>query len=92
MFWFLNISIILLILVQFFKYWNLSKGKLLSVYLLTIVVGIANIILDAIIAFTNPALMGMLFYTILNLWSILMAANGLVRLKREKDARLNSTN
>lgn len=92
MFWTLNISIFLLIILQFINHWNLSKGKLLFVYSLTIVIAVSNIVLDAIIATLNPALIGMLMYTLVNLWSILMATKGLLRLKKENDARFNSTN
>lgn len=85
MFWFLNLSIILLIILQFINHWNLSKGKLMLVYPLTIVVGVSNIILDAIIAIYNPELSGMVLYTISNIWSIIMATKGLLRLRKEKN-------
>jgi len=85
MFWFFNISIILLITLQFINHWNLSKGALRIVYPLTIIIAVSNIILDLIIALYSPQLSGMILYTISNLWSIFMATKGLIRLRKTKN-------
>jgi uncharacterized membrane protein len=69
--------------LQFFNNWALSKGNLKIVYPLIIVMSICNIIIDLYLCVIHPEQIGIMVYTISNLWAMWMATKGIKRLKEE---------
>lgn len=75
---------VLVVGLQFFNHWNLSKGNLKLSYPLIIAIAIANIIVDVYLTFIHPEQIGVLIYTFANVWAIWMAIKGLIRLRKEQ--------
>jgi uncharacterized membrane protein len=66
------------------KNWKLSRGHLLPVYWLNIVMGCAGTILNIGVVAAMPSMWGILSFCGLNVWVVWAAVLGLLRLRREK--------
>jgi len=73
------------------NHWFLSKGKLHVSYPVIIVACICYIIIETILALRDPVQMGIFVFNITNVWAIIMATKGLLRLKEEKKNENNKT-
>ena len=76
-------SALFVVCLQFFNNWALSNGNLKIVYPLIIIMSILNIVIDTYLCIIHPEQIGIMVYTISNLWAIWMATKGLKRLKVE---------
>ena len=65
--------------------WLLAKGHLLPVYWLMVVMSLANGAANFALLARNPEFWGLWGYQGLCLWSLLMAAKGLLRLRSERE-------
>ena len=70
--------------LQLFNHWNLSRGNLKLAYPLIIAIAVSNVIVDIYLTLIHPEQSGVLIYSIANLWAIIMAAKGIMRLKKEQ--------
>ncbi len=77
--------------LHLFNNWALSKGNLKIVYPLIVAMSICNIIIDLYLCIIHPEQIGIMVYTISNLWAIWMGANGIRRLKKEKENKTVSS-
>lgn len=64
--------------------WVLSKGNLRVSYRMAIGVYIGYIIVETTLALRNPEQLHILVFNTVNVWGIVMAIKGLLRLKREE--------
>jgi uncharacterized membrane protein len=71
--------------VSFTNHWFLSKGKLNISYPLIIVACTCYIIVETILALRDPVQLGILVFNLTNLWAIIMATKGLMRLRKEEE-------
>lgn len=71
-------------LISLANHWFLSRGMLHVSYPLIMVACTCYIVIETIIAFRDPVQMGIFVFNLVNLWAIIMAAKGLIRLKKEK--------
>lgn len=60
-----------------------AQGKLLPVYWLMIIMGVANTVLNCSVAWSQPAYSGLYLFNILTVHSIFSACQGLRRLANE---------
>ena len=84
LFWFINISTFLIVILQIINQWNVSKGNLKLVYPAIIAVAIMNIIVDTVVSIYDSRLAGLMLFYISNTWAVVMAAKGIARLKKEE--------
>lgn len=73
--------------VSLTNHWFLSKGKLHISYPLIIIACTCYIIVETILALRDPVQLGILVFNLTNLWAIIMALKGLMRLKEEKEKK-----
>ena len=76
------LSIIILIL-SLIKFWKLSKGNLKLTYQLDLIVFPCYIILETIVALNHSSQSSLLFMNVINVWAIVMAIKGLIRVSKE---------
>jgi uncharacterized membrane protein YfcA len=77
----------IIILLQVFKHWFLYKGNLKLVYILNIAVFIGYFIIESTVAFNDPSQWPLIFMNIVNVFAIVMAIKGLMRIKEEENDR-----
>jgi len=74
-----SITVILSVL----SHWNLSKGNNKLVYTLNLFIYAMYFIIETTLALNNPEQIGIILFNILNVWAFIMAAKGLLRLRKE---------
>lgn len=76
---YVNIGAFITVVLQFAKYWFLSKGKrfLKKVYWLQIVVALLQILCFLGVVLNSPAVWGVLSFMVLQFWVLLMGVKGL---------------
>lgn len=86
-----NIITFLCILILFtspLRFWFQSKGQLWITYRLDLFVFTCYTILETYLALTNPSQIALLLMNLINVWALICAVKGILRLKREeKDAK-----
>lgn len=80
----LTTMVTLSVALSFINQWNLSRGNLKVLYPMIIVLAVLNIVIDFYVGFAHPEQLSFLLYTFGNMWAMLMATQGLARLKKEK--------
>lgn len=75
----------IVVAIDVFYHWLLSKGELKKAYKLSIVMFLGFMVVETGLALRNPEQIHMIVFNVVNAWSIAMAIKGLRRLKREED-------
>lgn len=78
--------------VSLTNHWFLSQGKLHLSYPLIIVACTCYIVVETIIALRDPVQLGIMVFNLTNLWAIIMATKGLLRLREEKKEKEKNEN
>jgi uncharacterized membrane protein len=73
------------------NHWFLSKGKLNYSYPLIICACSCYIVIETYLAIRDPVQLGVLVFNFVNLWAIVMAVKGLLRLKEKQKEEKNAT-
>jgi hypothetical protein len=84
MFWFYLVVSLIIVPLQFYNHWAISKQKMDIVYPVSMIVYALYFVTETILAFANPAQLPVLIFNIVNLWAFAMAYKGYQSLKNEK--------
>lgn len=83
--WMVNVSAAVTLLATGWRTWLIAKDEhLFWVYWLMIITAISNGTVNIVIVNEQPQYWGIWSFNILNVWGIVMAIKGLMRLRREK--------
>lgn len=89
---FITIFTILILIFSPIRFWFQSKGNLWLVYRLDIFVYSCYLVLETYLALVNPAQFALILFDIINLWAIVCAVKGIMRLKKEEKAKILTDN
>lgn len=84
----ITILSLLVVGIAAFKFWYLSDGNLWLTYRLDLVVYTAYTILETYLALRDPSQTSLLLMNIINIWALMMAVKGIMRLKKEEKKKL----
>lgn len=79
----------IVVAIDIFYHWLLSKGDLRKAYKVSIVMFIGFMLVETGLALRNPDQFHIIVFNVVNAWSIAMAIKGLKRLKREEQILLS---
>lgn len=82
---FISAATIIVVILQIFNHYNLSKGNLKLAYKIAIIAYSLYAIIETCVALRNPEQISLLLFNIVNFWAIGMAVKGLLRLRKEEN-------
>jgi O-antigen/teichoic acid export membrane protein len=81
---YLAIFPVVIVILHLFDKWLLAKGKLLPVYILTLIGASIAIVFNILLTIEGKAPSTVSLFTISSGWTIVMALKGLGRLRKER--------
>lgn len=79
-----TICSILILLTSPLRFWFLSKGNLWLTYRVDLFVFSCYLVLETHLALANPEQKALLLMNVINIWALICAVKGIIRLKKEK--------
>lgn len=77
-----NVASVVVFCTGLAKNWMLAKGTLKPVYVLNVVMGLFGFLLNFGVVWAQPDMLGILSFSLLNLWVMAMGIKGLLRLRQ----------